>query len=87
MSCKNCSDITLLSGEDGNGIQTVVDNGNGTFTFFFTDGSTFTTPDFTGTKEGSVVSTSNHRVPVLKQFQEQLFLQDLFLNILQHCMG
>lgn len=49
MSCKNCSDVTLLSGEDGNGIQTVVDNGNGTFTFFFTDGSTFTTPDFDGT--------------------------------------
>ena len=49
MSCKSCSDVTLLSGTDGNGIQTVVDNGNGTFTFFFTDGSTFTTPDFDGT--------------------------------------
>lgn len=49
MSCKNCSEVTLLAGTDGNGIQTVVDNGNGTFTFFFTDGSTFTTPDFTGT--------------------------------------
>jgi len=49
MGCKSCSDVTLLSGNDGNGIQTVVDNGNGTFTFFFTDGSTFTTPDFDGT--------------------------------------
>ena len=49
MSCKNCSDVTLLSGNDGNGIQTVIDNGDGTFTFFFTDGSTFTTPDFSGT--------------------------------------
>jgi len=48
MSCKSCSDVTLLSGSDGNGVQTVVDNGNGTFTFFFTDGSTFTTPDFSG---------------------------------------
>jgi len=48
MSCKSCSDVTLLSGSDGNGVQTVVDNGNGTFTFFFTDGSTFTTPNFTG---------------------------------------
>jgi hypothetical protein len=49
MSCKNCSDVTLLSGNDGNGIQTVIDNGDGTFTFFFTDGSTFTTPNFSGT--------------------------------------
>ena len=49
MSCKNCSDVTLLSGEDGNGIQTIVDNGDGTFTIFMTDGSTFTTSDFDGT--------------------------------------
>ena len=49
MGCKNCSDVTLLSGNDGNGIQTVIDNGDGTFTFFFTDGSTFTTPNFSGT--------------------------------------
>lgn len=48
MSCKNCSDVTLLSGNDGNGIQTIVDNGDGTFTIFMTDGSTFTTPDFDG---------------------------------------
>ena len=48
MGCKNCSDVTVLTGEAGNGIQTVVDNGDGTFTFFFTDGSTFTTPDFNG---------------------------------------
>ena len=49
MSCKSCSDVTLLSGEDGNGIQTIVDNGDGTFTIFMTDGSTFTTSDFDGT--------------------------------------
>ena len=49
MSCKNCSDVTILTGEPGNGVQTVVDNGDGTFTFFFTDGNTFTTPDFNGT--------------------------------------
>ena len=49
MSCKNCSDVTLLSGNDGNGIQTIVDNGDGTLTIFYTNGSTFTTPDFDGT--------------------------------------
>lgn len=48
MSCKNCSDVTLLSGNDGNGIQTIVDNGDGTLTIFYTNGSTFTTPDFDG---------------------------------------
>jgi len=49
MSCKSCSDVTLLSGTDGNGIQTIVDNGDGTLTIFYTNGSTFTTPDFDGT--------------------------------------
>ena len=48
MSCKNCSDVTLLSGSDGNGIQTIVDNGDGTFTIFMTDGSTFTSANLTG---------------------------------------
>ena len=48
MSCKNCSDVTLLSGNDGNGIQTIVDNGDGTFTIFMTDGTTFTSANLTG---------------------------------------
>ena len=48
MSCKNCSDVTLLSGSDGNGIQTIVDNGDGTFTIFMTDGTTFTSANLTG---------------------------------------
>ena len=35
-------------GADGNGIASTVDNGNGTYTFTYTDGSTFTTSDLTG---------------------------------------
>ena len=35
-------------GIDGTGIDEVDDNGDGTFTFYFTDGSSFTTPDLTG---------------------------------------
>jgi len=35
-------------GDTGNGISSVTDNGDGTFTFNFTDGSTFTTSDLTG---------------------------------------
>ena len=36
------------SGATGNGIASTVDNGNGTFTINYTDGSSFTTSDFTG---------------------------------------
>lgn len=35
-------------GNDGNGIDSVTDNQDGTFTFNFTDSTTFTTPDLTG---------------------------------------
>ena len=36
------------SGQNGVGISSTVDNGNGTITFHYTDGSTFTTSDLTG---------------------------------------
>lgn len=36
------------AGEDGVGIDTTLDNGDGTFTFVYDDGSTFTTSDLTG---------------------------------------
>ena len=36
------------NGLDGNGIASTVDNGDGTFTFTYDDGSTFTTSDLTG---------------------------------------
>ncbi len=36
------------TGATGNGIATTVDNGNGTFTFNYTDGSSFTTSNLTG---------------------------------------
>ncbi|HKK62146.1 MAG TPA: hypothetical protein VJ951_06285, partial [Bacteroidales bacterium] len=35
-------------GPAGNGIETVEDNGDGTLTFHFTDGSTYTTPNLAG---------------------------------------
>ena len=35
-------------GNDGNGIASTTDNGDGTFTFTYDDGSTFTTSDLTG---------------------------------------
>ena len=36
------------NGLDGNGIASTVDNGDGTFTFTYDDGTTFTTSDLTG---------------------------------------
>jgi len=39
---------TGLTGATGNGISSVVDNGNGTLTFYITNGTTFTTSNLTG---------------------------------------
>jgi len=36
------------AGEDGNGIDEIINNGNGTFTFVFTDSTTYTTPSLIG---------------------------------------
>ena len=40
--------IDGINGTNGNGIASTTDNGNGTFTFNYTDGSTFTTSNLTG---------------------------------------
>ena len=42
------SGIDGINGANGNGIASTTDNGNGTFTFNYTDGSTFTTSNLTG---------------------------------------
>lgn len=47
--CKDCQGITLLSGNDGKGIVSVTSNGNGTFTYLYTDGTTYITPNLNGT--------------------------------------
>lgn len=46
--CKDCQGITLLSGTDGRGIVSVTSNGDGTFTYLYTDGTTYITPDLSG---------------------------------------
>ncbi len=40
--------VNGTNGTDGNGIASTVDNGNGTFTLTYDDGTTFTTADLTG---------------------------------------
>ena len=47
--CKDCQGITLLKGNDGKGIVSITYNGEGTFTYLYTDGSTYTSPDISGT--------------------------------------
>ncbi len=46
--CKDCQGITLLKGTDGNGIVSITDNGDGTLTILYTDGTIYITPNFTG---------------------------------------
>ena len=46
--CKDCQGITLLSGNDGKGIVSVTSNGDGTFTYLYTDGTTYITPNLNG---------------------------------------
>lgn len=50
-----CGNISLKGddGADGVGIDETIDNGDGTFTFNFTDGTSFTTSDLTG-PEGQI---------------------------------
>jgi hypothetical protein len=40
--------IDSLKGQQGVGVVSTVDNGNGTFTIYYTDETSFTTPNFTG---------------------------------------
>lgn len=43
MCQNNCSGVTVFKGTDGVGISNIVDNGDGSVTFYYTDGNTFTT--------------------------------------------
>jgi len=58
MCCENeCDDIVLLRGIPGNGVDSTVDNDNGTFTITYTDGSTFTSADLRGADGNGILST------------------------------
>jgi len=64
-NCNDCNGLTLFPGQDGVGILSITDNGNGTFTFLLTNGTTYTTSDLTGPTgatgaTGTVLVTSVH---------------------------
>jgi hypothetical protein len=46
--CKDCKEVTLLSGTDGRSIVSITNNGNGTFTYLFSDGTIYVSPNLTG---------------------------------------
>lgn len=46
--CKDCKEVTLLKGTDGRSIVSITDNGEGTFTYLFSDGTIYVSPDLTG---------------------------------------
>lgn len=57
----NWIEFSAPKGEDGVGITSTVDNGNGTLTFTYSDGSTFTTSDLTGPiTNGTLGQTLRH---------------------------
>jgi hypothetical protein len=47
-TCNNCNEVTLFKGTNGVGVSSTVDNEDGTFTIYYTDGSSFTSEDLTG---------------------------------------
>jgi len=49
--------INSLTGPSGNGIESTSDNGDGTFTFDYTDGTSFTTSDLTGPQGNEGISS------------------------------
>jgi len=48
MCCNNCKEITLFKGTDGVGISSIVPNNDGTLTFYYTNGTSYTSPNLTG---------------------------------------
>ena len=47
-TCNNCNEITLFKGTNGVGVSSTVNNGDGTFTIYYTDGTSYTSSDLTG---------------------------------------
>ena len=47
-TCNNCNEVTLFKGTNGVGVSSTVNNEDGTFTIYYTDGTSYTSPDLTG---------------------------------------
>jgi hypothetical protein len=58
-TCNNCNEVTLFKGTNGVGVSSTVNNEDGTFTIYYTDGTSFTSQDLTGPtgNDGAVGAT------------------------------
>jgi hypothetical protein len=68
-TCNNCNEITLFKGTNGVGVSSTVNNGDGTFTIYYTNGTSYTSPDLTG-PQGPVGPRGNPGVDAFKFVKE-----------------
>lgn len=70
-ACKDCKEVTLFKGSDGVGIQHIefsnCVNCPDTFTIFLTDGTTYTSPDLSGT-QGPAGANGTNAFKFVKDF-------------------
>jgi hypothetical protein len=73
-TCNNCNEITLFKGTNGVGVSSTVDNNDGTFTIYYTDGTSFTSEDLTGPTgaTGSTGAAGTNAFKFIKDFTSNL---------------
>jgi DNA/RNA endonuclease YhcR with UshA esterase domain len=76
-TCNNCNEITLFKGTNGVGVSSTVDNEDGTFTIYYTDGTSFTSEDLTG-PQGATGSTGATGAAGINAFK---FIKDFTSNL------
>lgn len=76
-TCNNCNEITLFKGTNGVGVSSTVDNEDGTFTIYYTDGTSFTSEDLTG-PTGATGSTGATGAAGINAFK---FVKDYTTNL------
>lgn len=76
----NCNEVTLFKGTNGVGVSSTVNNGDGTFTIYYTDGTSYTSPDLTGPTgaTGSTGSTGATGAAGINAFK---FVKDYTTNL------
>jgi hypothetical protein len=81
--CANCNGITLFSGTDGVGIQSITDNNNGTFTILLTNGTTWTSGDLTGPQgpQGSTGASGTNGANGTNGINAFKFVKDFSSNL------
>jgi hypothetical protein len=73
-SCNNCNELTLFKGTDGVGISSIVPNNDGTLTFYYTNGTSYTSPNLTGPQgpSGAAGAPGTNAFKFIKDFSAEL---------------